>query len=98
MNLDDIQGGQLAMHYLAALVETPVGCALFCSWAFDNQADLWRAFARSKGRPPDDPVLAQEAVLAAQAAVIEGSRCVLEGHAAQMEARQIIEEGGGQVV
>jgi len=98
MNLDDIQGAQLAMHYLAALVETPGGRAVFCSWAFDNQADLWRAFARSKGRPPDDPVLAQEAVLAAQQAAIEAARCVLEGHAAQMEVQQIIEGGGGEVV
>lgn len=91
MELDDIHGAQLAMHYLAALVETPGGRAVFCSWAFEHQAELWRAFARSKGRSPLDPVLAQDCVLACQAAAIEGSRCVLEGHAAQVEAQQMLE-------
>jgi hypothetical protein len=97
MATNEVPGAQLAMHYLAALVETPGGRAVFCAWAFDHQAELWREFARTKGRSPDDPVLAQDAVLAAQGYVIAGVQQELDKMGAVFEARQII-DGGSEVV
>jgi len=91
MESNDITGAQIVIRYLAALVLTPGGRAVFCDWCFKEDADLWRAFAKSQDRHPTDPILAQDAVIACQNAVIEGSRVCLDKITATLEARQIIE-------
>jgi hypothetical protein len=97
MNLDDIQGASLAMHYLEALASEPAGAALFIRTIKVVQPEAWAAWAENHGRLPDDPALVQDVLLAALAACIEGNRVCLEKHAAIFEAQQII-DGGSEVV
>ena len=98
MKLEDFDGARLALSYLENLVATPGGRAVFSSWAFDHDARVWRKWAQIRGRSPDDPLLAQDALLALQDAVIEGTRVVIDKHGATFEATQIVDGGGGQVV
>lgn len=95
MQLDDVRGAQLAMAYLEALTSSPGGRAAFLTWASGEAPDVWEQWAQSKGRSPDDPILAQDAVLAAQAAIIEGGRLLLDQLAAQVEAQQLLDQGPG---
>jgi hypothetical protein len=91
MESNDIHGAQIGMGYLAAMTSTPGGRSVFLSWASAHDPELWRRWAASKGRSPDDPCLVQDVVMACQSACLEGGRICLDKMAAVIETRQALE-------